>query len=416
LLERLNSIESLKSEKPHTVAACRQALSLYKKLKSENFSSILELLKIEKYFKSTAAFAVLIESYEYKEILNLNSFNRMLNNKRLMTETEEKLNNAKERLENIRDNINMKSDIEANIQELQNEIDQLQFKVESNRVFIEENTKAHKTKTNTLNVISGIRLQIDQKSEAETYIAKLSDFKEVSNNLIEQISSLNSDIKTNKEILVKKNKERDKVETELKAVESKLNLRLSYEERLEDCKGKIDKGEILAASCHPAKGIPVTYIKNFLEKTQNEVNRLLELALGDMKLKFEVNDNEFCITIYKASGAILKDATEASDGQLSLIKTAVCVALIKQLVGESGYNIVTLDEVDQTLDVEKNKEKFIEIVESLSKELLIQQTFIISHNECFHSSSGGLILLPGHCMPITEPSFMSNKIILADFS
>jgi DNA repair exonuclease SbcCD ATPase subunit len=115
--------------------------------------------------------------------------------------------------------------------------------------------------------------------------------------------------------------------------------------------------------------------------------------------------------------AVIRDVTEASEGQLALAKTVLSLALVKQTVqAQGGYNVICFDEIDGMLDRERNRERFAEIVERLSSELGLEQLIMISHNDNFAASPAGIVLFPGHAMPVTDESFLSNKLILADFS
>jgi hypothetical protein len=82
----------------------------------------------------------------------------------------------------------------------------------------------------------------------------------------------------------------------------------------------------------------------------------------------------------------------------------------------SRYNIVSFDEIDGMLDRERNRDRFVEIVDRLSAELHLEQLTMISHNDSFHVAPAAFVLFPGHGVPIDDPAFLENKIILADFT
>lgn len=194
--------------------------------------------------------------------------------------------------------------------------------------------------------------------------------------------------------------------------------REEYEARLAELAGCLQRAQQVADACHPAKGAPVEFLRDFLDVTRNSVNDLLDVALqGEFRIGFKLTDSEFTIPVAKGSGRVIDDVTEASEGQIALAKTVLSLALIKQTVQESGFNIVTLDEPDGMLDKERNRERFAEIVDRLSMELGLQQLFMISHNDNFQNAPAALVLMPGHAMP-TEPddAFMSNKLVLVDWS
>jgi DNA repair exonuclease SbcCD ATPase subunit len=171
-------------------------------------------------------------------------------------------------------------------------------------------------------------------------------------------------------------------------------------------------------ACHPARGAPVEFLREFLDSTRDEVNDLLDVAMrGEFRIGFSLSDSEFRIPVAKGSGRVIPDVTEASEGQLALAKTVISLALVKQTVqAQGGYNVICFDEIDGMLDRERNRERFAEIVERLSSELGLEQLVMISHNDNFAASPAGIVLFPGHAMPVTDQAFLSNKLILADFS
>lgn len=204
---------------------------------------------------------------------------------------------------------------------------------------------------------------------------------------------------------------------DLSTARLRLGRRDEYEARLAEMQGKLAKAQAVAEACHPAKGAPIEFLRDFLETTRNTVNDLLDVALrGEMRIGFQLSDTEFNIPVSKSSGRVMADVTEASEGQVALAKTVISLALVKQTVQGSGFNIIALDEIDGALDKEKNRERFAEIVDRLSAELGLEQLFMISHNDTFHAAPAGIVLLPGHAMPVSDPSFMGNKILLADYS
>lgn len=197
-----------------------------------------------------------------------------------------------------------------------------------------------------------------------------------------------------------------------------LSRRDEFEARLADLDGTLSRAQIIADGCHPARGAPVEFLRDFLESTKENVNSLLDIALrGEFRIGFELNEKEFNIPVSRGSGRTIPDITEASDGQIALAKTILSLALVKQTVQSlGGYNIICFDEIDGPLDRERNRERFAEIVDRLSIELGIEQLFMISHNDNFSAAPAGIVLFPGHAMPVTDETFTSNKLILADFS
>jgi energy-coupling factor transporter ATP-binding protein EcfA2 len=205
---------------------------------------------------------------------------------------------------------------------------------------------------------------------------------------------------------------------ELQNSQTRLDRRDEYEARLAAIAGRITVSQTICDACHPARGAPVEFLRDFLDVTRTTVNELLDVAMqGDFRIGFELSDDEFRIPVYKGSGRIIRDVMESSYGQLALAKTVISLALIKQAVmGAGSYNVVCLDEIDGPLDQERNRQRFPEIIDRIVADLGIEQLFLISHNENFHAAPAGLILFPGHALDLSDQSFVGNKVILANFN
>jgi hypothetical protein len=207
-------------------------------------------------------------------------------------------------------------------------------------------------------------------------------------------------------------------DTALAEARLRLGRRDEYEGRLADMQGKLTRAQAVADACHPARGAPVEFLRDFLDVTRENVNELLDVAMrGEFRIGFSLTDSEFRIPVSKGSGRVIPDVTEASEGQLALAKTVLSLALVKQTVqSQGGYNVICFDEIDGMLDKERNRERFAEIVDRLSAELGLEQLLMISHNDNFSASPAGIVLFPGHAMPVDDPTFLANKVVLADFS
>ena len=197
----------------------------------------------------------------------------------------------------------------------------------------------------------------------------------------------------------------------------RLSRRDEYEGRLAEMQGKLERAQAVADACHPARGAPIEFLRDFLDVTRDNVNELLDVAMrGEFRIGFSLTDSDFRIPVSKGSGRVIPDVTESSDGQLALAKTVLSLALVKQTVQtQGGYNIICFDEIDGMLDRERNRERFAEIVERLSAELGLEQLVMISHNDNFAAAPAGIVLFPGHSMPVDDRTFLENKIVLANF-
>ena len=190
--------------------------------------------------------------------------------------------------------------------------------------------------------------------------------------------------------------------------------RKDYEERVEKVKGRMTLLKAIVDGCHPAKGAPVHFVKSFLDQMRNDVNNMLDTAFnGEFRLDFILSESEFSMPVLRDSGRVIKDISEASEGQQALAKTVINLVTVQRtLSGQNGYNVVSLDEIDGALDREKNRERFVSIVEDFIEAMGLEQLFVISHNDAFHNTPAGLVLLPGHALPINDNEFMKDKSII----
>ena len=266
-----------------------------------------------------------------------------------------------------------------------------------------------------------IRQLINLHDSVDTAKVKAAALVE-SSTALEQMHGRWSD---NQTALIEARGARDSVTLSMQSADRSLadaRLRLSrrdeFEGRLAEMQGKLERATAVAEACHPARGAPIEFLRDFLDVTRDTVNDLLDVAMrGEFRIGFSLTDSEFRVPVSKGSGRVIPDVTEASEGQLALAKTVLSLALVKQTVQSSGgYNVICFDEIDGMLDRERNRERFAEIVERLSAELGLEQLIMISHNDNFAASPAGIVLFPGHAMPVTDESFLSNKLILADFS
>ena len=135
---------------------------------------------------------------------------------------------------------------------------------------------------------------------------------------------------------------------------------------------------IILESVSTRKGIPVLYMKTYLNKIQKLANDLLRLIYDDeLRLaKFKITQDAFEIPYVKNS-TLVPDVKYASQSEISLITMALSFALAHRASGK--YNILLLDEIDSGLD-DKNRSAFLNMLDHQLKTLHAEQCFIISHN------------------------------------
>lgn len=128
------------------------------------------------------------------------------------------------------------------------------------------------------------------------------------------------------------------------------------------------------------KGIPLVMIQMFLDRCREMVNDLIfNICEDDLEiLPFDINETEFKIP-YMVNGQKIDDISKASQGQSSIVSTAMSFALARQ-TGTSVYNIPLLDEMDAPLH-KSDKQRFIAILLKHLSEIGSEQCFVITHDD-----------------------------------
>lgn len=257
--------------------------------------------------------------------------------------------------------------------------------------------------------------------------AKLNILKEIDQNLevvseFTNRSKLISQAKQNLTELQKKFEKFKTIENELSALNllygSKNfeieNLRLKIKEtenRIDSYKKLVEESKELSKKFHELtlihdsvstkKGIPVLYIKSYLNKIYQFTNQLLSV-IYDGKLKIE----EFKITVdsfeipYSKNGVKVSDIKYGSQSEVALVSMALSFALSK--LASSKYNILLLDEIDAGLD-DFNRNLFLQMLNVQMEQIRAEQVFIISHN-----LANGMISVPLDVIKLSETNFNSR--------
>lgn len=240
--------------------------------------------------------------------------------------------------------------IEKNISDLKNKI------IETDRGVIENNLK---TINNEIIVIE----------------SKISSFKS-------RLSSATYELGQSKAVLDIKEKDLEKLSTlqnEKKSLEKKL---LTYK---------------AVVSCFNSSGIPAMIVHSVLDALQNETNKILEMLIPGLQLKFVItkeNDkgikSDTLDIIYYING-IENDFSDLSGGQQSCVVLAMKFATANISRRKCGSDIKTLllDEVEAALD-EQSIDNFYDIVKNLSKEMTI---LIITHNKDLQAKFNSRIIV-----------------------
>lgn len=155
----------------------------------------------------------------------------------------------------------------------------------------------------------------------------------------------------------------------------------SLSKELKKLKEKYDDYNILKESLSSKDGIPLLFIKLYLQNAKQTVNDLLDQVYGGKMYitKFDIDATEFNIPFMKDNEEI-EDIRYASQGETSFFSIALSFAISYQSM--SKYNIMLLDELDSVLD-ESKRENYISIIVKQMEKIHAEQLFAISHNNMF---------------------------------
>lgn len=172
---------------------------------------------------------------------------------------------------------------------------------------------------------------------------------------------------------------------------------------LEDTLQNLKYYELMIRASSSKEGIPLEYIKIFLGKTKDKINRLIDGVFEDdiEILDFVISETEFKIP-YMINGQIVEDISSLSQGQTSIITLALSFALVDNL--DSPYDIFLLDEVDGAL-YESDRRKFLNILLNQIREVGIEQIFLTTHNRTFEGTPINIIMTTEE--PIAEDGLTS---------
>jgi DNA repair exonuclease SbcCD ATPase subunit len=161
----------------------------------------------------------------------------------------------------------------------------------------------------------------------------------------------------------------------------------------------------LCDATSPSKGIPLIFVKVFLNDCVDIINELISMVFDDTIVikEFHITEKEFLIPYYK-NGREIHDVKSASQGEKAIISLALSFALMRKGILDkhigNGYNILLLDEIDGALYSE-DRQKFLMILAQQMKAINAEQVFLITHNNSFDGYPVNIIM--------TTPETIDNK-------
>lgn len=237
------------------------------------------------------------------------------------------------------------------------------------------------------------------RAELEEYLAQLIDIEAIKTKfnsmvnertqILDKISDMTKKraiFENNLTILSKLISEEDLISTDIAAIageESKLSRKIDdYVQTMEELNGMLDKLNyinLIRDASSPKEGIPLIYVKMFLDDCVDTINEMVSMVFDDLEiLEFDI-EHDFAIP-YRKGDMIMSDIKSASQGERAIISLALSFALMRK--GISRYNILLLDEVDGPLHA-AGREQFLLILSQHIKAIGAEQVFFITHNNCF---------------------------------
>lgn len=137
------------------------------------------------------------------------------------------------------------------------------------------------------------------------------------------------------------------------------------------------KYKLISDATSSTKGFPVIMIRNTLDESIKIANHLLDVIYEGTVQLLEPDITETTFDIPFSHDLIQsKDIRYGSQSESTIFALTLSLSLSSQL---SNYNIILVDEIDAYLDHEF-KDKFILMLDEVTRILNIDQLFIISHN------------------------------------
>ena len=215
------------------------------------------------------------------------------------------------------------------------------------------------------------------KTTLENNTSELNTLEDNLAKLNSSMNSINSDIKGLTD-------ERD-------AIRHSLVMLTEYKTELAEYNDKYKKIEKIRYYSSSSTGIQTLYMQLYMNKIITTANELLALLFdGEFVLQpFIINEQEFKIPCL-GSGLLHDDISSMSTAQKSMISMILSYSILHQ--SATKYNIISLDEMDESLDA-FNRSYFLTLIDRIMSILQCEQCFMISHNSELTTEMADLIIL-----------------------
>ena len=277
----------------------------------------------------------------------------------------------------------------SDISEIKKKISELEITKDEISNNIEDTEKKYLDIESELSSYNKIYVELSEKSNLESKIESLSSELTVLTNELDSIVINDDKIQQNlmsiqryDVLLTELSTEYNKLSNNYESLRSKISDIKYTNKELSSVIEEIEYMNKMVDAVSSKKGVPLVMIEMFLDSCRDTVNDMLYAVCEDELeiLPFEINETEFNIP-YMVNGQVIDDISKASQGQSSIVSTAMSFALVKQVQnGSFGYNIPLLDEIDGPLH-KSDKQKFIAILLKYLDEINSEQCFVITHDD-----------------------------------
>jgi len=281
-----------------------------------------------------------------------NDFGNFLEESKI-TELKEKINNLEEEKRTVLLDINT---LDSKIKNLRDTIDKYYKSVE---------VQIAKRDINELEIKK--KLFKAKNDKVKSLTEEINTLSDSGKHLVSIIENKKETLKSVETDFIKYTHNKERIETLLKMIESKAE--------------NINNHKLIREILHPTKGITNIIVNKELVQIENATNEIFkEVFDSKFQIRFMNEVDNFTIQVYeKTKDNLIPDVKYASEGQKSIIKLVLSLALIQHRAKSSTSNFVRLDECDSVLD-EQNRESFEVLLNQIKDKIGIDQVFIVSHN------------------------------------
>lgn len=249
------------------------------------------------------------------------------------------------------------------------------------------NDKLDQEKENKESIIRNLANEDDEVELLRNIVGALTSYEETKKTLDEltiarkrysELMDRQNEVK--KEISKWKREKEDTTETIFRK-ESNLQKYKDYINELEEKQSLEEEYKNLKFALSGTTGIPLEHIRLYFKEVTKVANDLLDIVYGGSLYldKFVITETDFLMP-YVKDGIKIEDVSCASQGEVSFFNMAISSAL--RAISMSRYNVGLYDEVDSQFD-DKNRQKFIPVLEKQLELNNIKQAFVITHNLMF---------------------------------